>query len=313
MKIHTIDYPDYKTVRQWALQGFLPKEGATGIELWTNTAYQDTYIYYSPDEVVAATAEQLSEFFRPERDRRNRKAKARREQQRVERLAAIEREREQEQQEIIDNAVRPYLARISELHKIIRGICAANAPISREKRTIVIDTETTGLNPEMDELLQVSIIDSDGNALFNSYFKPCVGSWGAAECVNGITPEMVQNAPTISEKIAEINEIVTKADEIIGYNICFDVNFLKNSGLILPQNVEIVDVMAEFAPIYGEWSDYYGDYKWQKLVIAADYYGYDWSSQPEGAHNSLADCYATLFVFEKMQEGCVAASSQTRT
>ena len=34
---------------------------------------------------------------------------------------------------------------------------------------IVIDTETTGLDFEHDEILQVSIVDLDGNLLFNSY------------------------------------------------------------------------------------------------------------------------------------------------
>ena len=37
---------------------------------------------------------------------------------------------------------------------------------------IVVDTETTGLDASIDELLQVSIIDGDGNTLYNGYFKP---------------------------------------------------------------------------------------------------------------------------------------------
>ena len=39
-------------------------------------------------------------------------------------------------------------------------------------KKIVIDTETTGFNAKTDELLQVSIIDTDGNVLFDSFFKP---------------------------------------------------------------------------------------------------------------------------------------------
>lgn len=300
MKVKNQDYPDHKTARQWAKQGFLPIEGAKGIDLWANRYCKDTYTYYSPDEVAAATAEQLSEFFLPERERRNRKAKARRQRQRAERLAEIERERKQEQQKIINNAVKPYLVRISELHKIVKAISAANAPSSGEGKCLVIDTETTGLDPETDGLLQVSIIDSDGNTLFDSYFKPCARSWAEAEQVNGISPKMVQNAPTISEKISEINEIMFQADKIIGYNTGFDLDFLKNNGLILAESVEIVDVMRMFAPIYDEWSEYYGGYKWQKLTTAAHYYEYDWNSRPEGAHNSLADCYATLYVYNKL-------------
>ena len=164
----------------------MPIEGANGITLWANRNYQDQHVYYSPEEVAEATDEQLKEFFRPERELRNSKARARREQQKAERLAAIERERRQEQQNIINNAIKPYLKRISELNKLIE---------KNHSSTIVIDTETTGLDPEKDELLQVSIIDIDGNELFNSYFKPHAISWHEAEKVNHISPEMVQNRP----------------------------------------------------------------------------------------------------------------------
>ena len=301
METYSKDCPNHKTARQWAKLGFLPIEGAKGIRLWANRFCQDAYLYYSPEEVTEASAEQLAEYFKPERERRNAQAKIRRQRKKAERQAEIECERRQEQQEIINNAVKPYLERISELQKIIKVISAANTPGSSDHKTLVIDTETTGLDSEKDELLQVSIIDSDGNALFNSYFKPCVKSWADAQRVNGISPEMVQNAPTISEKIAEINEIMCRADKIIGYNTYFDINFLNNNGLILSESVEIVDVMEMFAPIYGEWNDYYGSYKWQKLTTADDYYKYDWNKRSERAHNSLADCYATLYVFEKIQ------------
>ena len=113
---------------------------------------------------------------------------------------------------------------------------------------------------------------------------------------------MVEDAPRISEKIAEINGILASAGTIIGYNTSFDLDFLSNNGLILPDDIEIIDVMQDFAPVFGEWSDYYEGYKWQKLTTAAAYYGYDWDNRPERAHNSLADCFATLHVYQKMQE-----------
>ena len=293
MKTRSVDYPEYKTARQWAKQGLLPIEGANGITLWATRNYQDQYVYYSPEEVAEATDEQLKEFFRPERELRNSKARARREQQKAERLAAIERERRQEQQNIINNAIKPYLKRISELNKLIE---------KNHSSTIVIDTETTGLDPEKDELLQVSIIDIDGNELFNSYFKPHAISWHEAEKVNHISPEMVQNAPAIADKIARINEIVYSAEKIIGYNTYFDLRFLISNGLIISEDAVIEDVMKRFAPIYGQWNEYFEDYKWQKLTTAASYYGYDWESRPYGAHNSLADCYATLYVHNKILE-----------
>ena len=59
--------------------------------------------------------------------------------------------------------------------------------------------------------------------------------------------------------------------------------------------------MEQFAEIYGEWSEWHQNYKWQKLTKAAEYFGYDWGRQKGKAHNSLADCFATLFVKEKTE------------
>lgn len=301
MKVKDSNYADYQTARQWALRGYLPVDGTAGVELWANAYCRDSYTYYSPDEVAAATSEQVKAFFAPEREQRNKKAKEQRQQRKEQKQKAELQRKKQEQQYLIEQAVTPYLQQIAELRRIIRQISKDNQSHGGNG-CYIIDTETTGLDAVQNELLQVSIIDSEGNIMFDSYFRPCASSWDDAQAVNGISPDMVQNAPRISDRIAEINGILASAGTIIGYNTSFDLDFLENNGLILPVDVEIIDVMQDFAHIYGEWSEYHGGYKWQKLTTAAAYYGYDWSSRPEGAHNSLADCFATLFVFQKMQE-----------
>ena len=170
-----------------------------------------------------------------------------------------------------------------------------------ENKYIVLDTETTGLNAAEDELLQVSIIDNEGTVLFDSYIRPTQHTeWAEAERVNHITPEMVADAPTIAEVMPEINDIFKRYDKIVGYNLKFDKAFLENNGAEF-LNAEYADAMKMFAPIYGEWNDQRGSYKWQKLTTAADYYGYDWSEHKE-AHNSLGDCYATLHVYKEINE-----------
>ena len=50
-------------------------------------------------------------------------------------------------------------------------------------RTIVLDIETTGLEPEYDEILQLSILDADtSDILYNHYFQPfLISEWAEAQ------------------------------------------------------------------------------------------------------------------------------------
>ena len=131
-------------------------------------------------------------------------------------------------------------------------------PKKEYPQAIVIDTETTGLDPFHDELLQVSIIDEEGNVLFDSYFKPIRHKeWSKAESVNHISPKMVADAPHINEKAAELYAILSQAHWIIGYNVDFDLRFLMGSDIITDEEYNAFrteDVMIQFAEIYGEYS-----------------------------------------------------------
>lgn len=163
-----------------------------------------------------------------------------------------------------------------------------------ENKYIVLDTETTDLNATEDELLQVSIIDNEGTVLFDSYIRPTQHTeWAEAERVNHITPEMVADAPTIAEVMPEINDILKRYDKIVGYNVRFDADFLKNNGAEFADNTNFVDSMKIFSLYFS------ADNKRCKLTEAADYFCYDWSEHKE-AHNSLGDCFATLYVYKKL-------------
>lgn len=171
-----------------------------------------------------------------------------------------------------------------------------------DDKIIVLDTETTGLDHRA-EILQFSAVWGNGEVAMNRYIKPShTVRWDAAMEVNGITPKKVSKCPKMPKVKKEIEELLAKAKVIVGYNLPFDVGMLEQNGVNLPsaKEVEYIDLMVPFAGIYGEWNDYFGDYKWQKLVTCARYYGYAGTNW----HDSLADTKATLYCFKRMlQEG----------
>lgn len=275
-----IDLPpsELTTERQWQLKGYVPIDDKCGKNLWTNQYCNKSLRYLHIGEVRAMTEDDKKAIAEIE-NKKKRQARLK-----FKSKKAIEQ---------IPKKIISLCKSIIDLQYQAFNYDTPTADI------IVLDTETTGLNTQTDELLQVSIIDSNGNTLYNSYLKPLrKRRWQDAERVNGILPDTVANAPTILDEVAKIHKIVSTAKTIVGYNIDFDLGFLSAVGIDVPDNVEIVDVMRVFAEIYGEWNDYYGGYKFQKLTTCADYYGYEWGD--DTAHDSLSDCRATLYCYNQM-------------
>lgn len=163
---------------------------------------------------------------------------------------------------------------------------------------VTIDFETTGFTASVDEVLQVSIIDENYNALLNAYCRPNnKDSWEDAQRVHGITPLMVANELPFERYVPTALDILNKADYVIAYNYAFEDALLKAYGIEVDRK-KWIDPMLDFAEIYGEWDSYHGNYRWQSLSKCARYYGYTFK-----AHDSLEDAKATLYCYKKMAEG----------
>ena len=273
------------TERQWKLKHFVKINDKCGKYLWVNAYCPNQELYLWDEEVRKMTDEELATYRAEEKEKRVARQKAFLQQQKIKKEEELLQLRREITQDIVKSIIK-------------NTFTAQNFDSGIEYDEIVIDTETTGLNADTDELLQVSIIDSQGNTLFNSYIKPLyTDNWNKAMAVNHIIPEMVANAPNILEVKQEINRILNSANIIVGYSTNFDLSFLSAVG-IENSKATVIDVMQDFADIYGEWSDKYGCNKGQKLTKCAEYYGYDWGT--DIAHDSLADCRATLYCYQKM-------------
>ena len=163
-------------------------------------------------------------------------------------------------------------------------------------KVICLDCETTGLSPVEDEILTLSIVNWSGQTLYDGRFKPNRKTeWPEAARVNGIWPEDVADCPSFFDETEyeKIREIVWGADEIIAYNAEFDLRFLSYNDIAPQPETKITDTMLEYAREIGEINDYYNDYQWHKLTVAARHIGYKWTGR---AHGSLADALACLAV-----------------
>lgn len=268
-----------KTRLQWIDAGRIVNDDASGEECWTNQYCQHKAIYYCFDDTHAATEEELRTIREPILAEKREKARKRRAEEKA------QKEKEEAHRLKVENARNQFKA----------AMRLPVVPCLNPSKTVSFDLETTGLDPYHDEILQFSAVDGDGGVLLNAYIRPYVKEeWPSAQAINHITPAMVQDAPQFHELIPAIRGIFESAEKIITYNGAFDRAFLDGCGIDF-QSKEQVDVMCEFAPIFGDWDEYHEDYKWKKLKECAAYYGIEFK-----AHDALEDCQATLQCYKEI-------------
>ena len=184
---------------------------------------------------------------------------------------------------------------------------------ARADKIIFLDTETTGLNYDgTDEIVEIAIVDGCNNILLHSYVKPDNHSqWPEAEAIHHITPDMVKDAPSISDLQPLINEIFDNAEHVIIYNSDYDMKFL-NPVLDKDHDDKLHCCMKDFAEFYGEWNEQRGSFKFKSLSFSMDYYSQEWRGD---AHGALADTFACKAVWEQIHPDFsqpVIAAAKTR-
>lgn len=113
-----------------------------------------------------------------------------------------------------------------------------NTNISRLLDFVSIDVETTGLVPGKDKIIEISAIrfvNFEPVQIFKTYINPCIPIPEEASKINGITNDMVSDAPKIETVIPSLLEFIGQST-VIGYNLIFDLKFLRKFGLDLSQN-----------------------------------------------------------------------------
>lgn len=170
-------------------------------------------------------------------------------------------------------------------------------------RQIVLDTETTGLNPRLgNRVIEIGCVELLNRKLtgnnFHRYINPQRDSEEGALAVHGLTTEFLSDKPTFSQIATEFIEFVKEA-EIVIHNAPFDLGFLNAEfeRLGLPKFEEhvsaVVDTLVQAKELHPG--------KRNSLDALCD--RYEISNSHRKLHGALLDAELLADVFLAMSRG----------
>jgi DNA polymerase III subunit epsilon len=166
---------------------------------------------------------------------------------------------------------------------------------------VYLDTETTGMG-NYDQVIEIGVIDDQGQVLIDQLVKTHKKIDPAAGRVHGITQEMLESAPTW-ESVWSQAEAFLMNRSIGVYNVEFDVRLIKQShypsGIrwsIPEQN--FFDIMKLYARFYGDRDPYHHTYRYQSLEQA----GRQCGIRLNNTHRAVDDCLLARALLHHMAE-----------
>ncbi len=162
---------------------------------------------------------------------------------------------------------------------------------------IVLDLETTGLDPSFDEIIEIAAIrfaNGEKVAEFTTLVKPDKKIDEYITQLTGITNLMVKNAPKIDKVLPELMNFLSDS-VIIAHNANFDINFLYDNSIFCmnkPFPNDFIDTMRISRRLFKDIR--------HRLVDLAN----EFEISVDVQHRATADCEITQKVYEYMRNHC---------
>lgn len=159
---------------------------------------------------------------------------------------------------------------------------------------VVIDIETTGLDPRFDEIIELAGIKF-ANGVEIDRFQTLVNAEidDFITALTGITSEMLESAPEIDDVLPQFLAFVGNSP-IVGHNVNFDVNFIYDNAeyLGLPAfSNDFIDTLRISRKLYKDLENH-------KLSTLAAHLCVGDTVE----HRAIADCICTQQCFAKMKD-----------
>ncbi len=155
---------------------------------------------------------------------------------------------------------------------------------------VLLDTETTGLGSN-DQIVELAIISTGGEVLYNKLLRPSCPIGERAMRVHRITEEMVSTAQSFKEQWPEIEQ-ARGGRGIIPWNAAFDARMLVQTAMASKITLRKMDF---YCAMRG-YTEHYRFSKWSRLSEACAQQGIDFQQD----HRALGDAMAILEVMRAM-------------
>lgn len=198
--------------------------------------------------------------------------------------------------------------------KRTQRVYKGNSVIDIIKNYIVIDIETTGLDSNFNEIIEISALKVRDNKVVDKYtslVKPRAYFYADVESTDfyiennekiqyidefissltGITNKMLGEANDITNVLPSFNEFI-KDDILIGHNINFDINFLYDNYMTYlnkPLTNDFIDTLRMSRKLLPEL-------KHHRLDDLIDYF----NKETRNEHRALNDCVLTNEIYNDL-------------